>query len=121
MPPMMGVAQSMAGGPDPSMGASAEYNAATPAPEGVTVSQGVESTAPGAPQIMQALMGGLKGVSQNSSDQRPIMSANAPAPRSGGGMSAQGRTATLNALLQLIQGGGSAGKVPMLGALIGRR
>ena len=67
---------------------------------------------------IKSLLGGLKGLSGQSSDQRPIMPSNAPAPGRAGGMSANSQMATLKMLTDMMQRGAS---VPTLGALLGRR
>ena len=67
--------------------------------------------------LMQGMQGFGKMAPTASADQRPIMPANAPAPRA---PQQVGAPISMAALMQLIQGAGGAG-VPTLGALMGRR
>lgn len=75
------------------------------------------------PNQLGMLMSGLKGLSTQSSDQKPIFGANAPAPRDlTSGATKMQSAASMDALLKLLMAGPqTAGpRIPSIGALMGR-
>lgn len=93
---------------------------AAPATAGAVVPNAAAgAVVPGANNIGM-LMSGLKGLSTQSSDARPIFGANAPAPRDIPAVK-QTQPMSMQNILQLLTGNNrSAMPVPSIGALMGR-
>jgi hypothetical protein len=66
------------------------------------------------------LMAGLKGLSPNSSDVKPIFGANAPAPKAMDQVKAAPPISMQQIMQMLLQGGGAQAGSPSLGALMRR-
>lgn len=66
------------------------------------------------------LMAGLKGLSPQSADTRPIFGANAPAPRDIIGSSKMVPGQSMDQILKLLMGGVKGPVIPTLGSLMGR-
>lgn len=79
----------------------------------------VQPAAAAAQPELGQLMAGLKGLSTQSSDQRPIFGANAPAPKDIAQVKPQAPI-SMQQLIAMFSGAGRVAPVPQIGALMGR-